>query len=391
MSLSFFIEPLDVLYLRANKLFGEPGSYGESLVPPWPSVAAGAIRSALLVRRGYNLSDFAEGRVTDDAELGSPAKPGTFALAEFQLARRLQNGTVERLFPMPADLSVVRTKVNGIKIRRINPEAPAGELQSSSSTMHLAVLPETTRGKPETGYWLPEPQWESYLRGESVDSGQLAYSRELWAIDERVGVGLDPATHRAADGQIFTVQAIAMHKMGTGASGPEAGDVGFVAAVTGVNQEQMPDEWMLRFGGDGRGARATRTEPPRAQPDYEAIAGGARARIILTSPGIFSAGWKPNGCSGDGEPPQFHLGGVRGRLVCAAVPRAEVISGFDLAAWRPKPAQRAAPAGSVYWLDELDASADALRKLAERGLWSDPVENEIRRVEGFNRFSFAAW
>ena len=33
---SVFIEPLDVLVLRGNKLFGDPGSYGESLVPPWP-------------------------------------------------------------------------------------------------------------------------------------------------------------------------------------------------------------------------------------------------------------------------------------------------------------------------------------------------------------------
>ena len=28
-----FIEPLDVLYLRGNKLFGAPGSYGEIVVP----------------------------------------------------------------------------------------------------------------------------------------------------------------------------------------------------------------------------------------------------------------------------------------------------------------------------------------------------------------------
>ncbi len=31
-----FIEPLDVLFLRGNKLFGDPGSHGESLIPPWP-------------------------------------------------------------------------------------------------------------------------------------------------------------------------------------------------------------------------------------------------------------------------------------------------------------------------------------------------------------------
>ncbi len=40
MSTSVFIEPLDVLLLRGNKLFGDPGSHGEALIPPWPSVAA---------------------------------------------------------------------------------------------------------------------------------------------------------------------------------------------------------------------------------------------------------------------------------------------------------------------------------------------------------------
>jgi CRISPR-associated protein Cmr3 len=52
---TLFIEPLDVLFLRGNKLFGDPGSFGESLVPPWPSVAAGAIRSALLAHKRVDL------------------------------------------------------------------------------------------------------------------------------------------------------------------------------------------------------------------------------------------------------------------------------------------------------------------------------------------------
>ncbi len=50
-----FIEPLDVLFLRGNKLFGDPGSYGESLVPPWPSIAAGALRSRLLAEQRHEL------------------------------------------------------------------------------------------------------------------------------------------------------------------------------------------------------------------------------------------------------------------------------------------------------------------------------------------------
>src|SRR5690606_38316669 len=102
-----FIEPLDVLFLRGNKLFGDPGSYGESLVPPWPSVAAGAIRSALLAKKGVDLEAFARGDI-QDPELGTPDRPGLFRVVGFQLARSLEDGFVETLHKVPADLLIRR-------------------------------------------------------------------------------------------------------------------------------------------------------------------------------------------------------------------------------------------------------------------------------------------
>ena len=73
------------------------------------------------------------------------------------------------------------------------------------------------------------------------------------------------------------------------------------------------------------------------------------------------------------------------------MPRAEVVSGWNLALGQPKPAERAVPSGSVYWIDQLDATPAQLRKLAEQGLWADANQNASRRAEGFNRFSFAAF
>ena len=92
--------------------------------------------------------------------------------------------------------------------------------------------------------------------------------------------------------------------------------------------------------------------------------------------------------SGEGR---FALAGVRGKLVCAAVPRAETISGWDLPTQQPKPARRVAPAGSVYWLDELDTTPEALGKLVGTGLWAEPGEDATRRAEGFNRIALAAY
>lgn len=399
-----FLEPMDVLFLRGNKLFGDPGSYGESLVPPWPSVAAGALRSRMLAEdridgQPIDLAAFARGEI-EHPTLGTPAMPGSFRVTAFQLARRLADGRVEALYQMPADL-VFSESANGVAtIRTLTPTPlpPAGEgLQSSAPLPRLPVLAESERSKPETGYWLTQAGWAKYLAGVPPQSNDLVKSSALWQIDPRVGVGLDSDTRRAADGRLFTVQAVAMvkrgHVVGTDqASGKQRladHDVGFLAAVSGT---MPPADGSVRLGGDGRAAAIQRTDPTLPVADYAVLAQARRCRLVLATPGLFPLGWLPTGFSqqADGSY-RFDLHGVKARLVCAAVPRAEVVSGWDLARREPKPAQRAAPTGSVYWLDNMEATPESLRKLAEHGLWSDACEDAVRRAEGFNRLWLAAW
>lgn len=376
---ALFLEPLDVLFLRGNKLFGDPGSHGESLVPPWPSVAAGALRSRLLADAGIDLAAFARGEI-EHTQLGTPDKPGAFAVTAFHLARRQADGSVEVLFQPPADLVITEDVHDKPEVKRLVPTRLPEEavLPSSAPLPLLPVLAETQRSKPASGYWLTEAGWKRYLHGEAPSPAELVKSGDLWSSDHRVGVGLEAPTRRAAEGRLFSVQAVAMR---TG--------VGFLAAVEGATP---PKEGTVRLGGDGRAAAVQAVEKALPEPDYEAIARSRRGRLVLTTPGIFAGGWLPTGVTRQADGTlRFDLHGVKARVVSAAVPRYEVVSGWDLAQWRPKPAQRAAPTGSVYWLDELDATPEALRKLAERGLWSDPCENESRRAEGFNRFTFAAY
>jgi CRISPR-associated protein Cmr3 len=119
-----------------------------------------------------------------------------------------------------------------------------------------------------------------------------------------------------------------------------------------------------------------------------AICKARRARLVLTTPALLPDGWQLPGVDGDHR---LELPGLSAHVVCAAVPRADVISGWDLALRQPKPAERFAPAGSVYWLADLDSTPDALGKLAAQGLWPDAADNPQRRAEGFNRFSIAVW
>lgn len=373
-----FVAPLDVLFLRGNKLFGDPGSHGESLVPPWPSAAAGALRSHLLAQDGTDLTAFAQGHIHHPS-LGKPSAPGSFALTAFTLARRLADGTLQTLHALPADL-VATEKDDGTKhIQSLRPQTPHSGLVSSSGFAQVPVLAETERRKAASGLWLSQAGWQRYLSGQLPNAAQdLVKTSELWAIDARVGIGLNADTRSADDGKLFTTQAVAF-KPG----------VGFVVSVRGA---ALPAQGMLRLGGDGRAASSQSVAHQPPQTDLQAIATQGQGRLVLTTPGLFAQGWLPNGFRQQSDGSHWlNLCGVRARLVCATVPRAETISGWDLANWQPKAALRAAPSGSVYWLDQIQATPEALGKLAENGLWSADCEDTQRRAEGFNRFAFAAY
>jgi CRISPR-associated protein Cmr3 len=370
---SVFVEPLDVLVSRGNKLFGDPGSYGESLVPPWPSVAAGAIRSAILARDGDPFA-FAKGE-WEHPVLGMPNQPGPFTVTAFHLARRLDQ-RVEPLFEPPADL-VIEPDGDALVVRRMRATAVAQALASSNPLPLLPVLPQERRAKPAGGWWLSSSGWRSYLRGEKVNARDLVKAQSLFGYDLRVGIGLSSSTGHVEEGKLFSVNAVALKP-----------DIGFLARIGGSD---LAANEFLRFGGDGRGASMQIVEVDWPQPDLGLIAEAGRARLVLTTPGLFERGWLPTGFSLVEGVFRFELHGVRATLAAAAVPRAEVISGFDIANSLPKPALRAAPCGSVYWLQDLDATPDALRKLAEIGLWPGELHNDARRAEGFNRVTLAAY
>lgn len=367
-----FIEPLDVLFLRGNKLFGDPGSYGECLIPPWPSVAAGAIRSRMLVDDAVDLAAFGRSQI-EHPTLGTPAKPGSFTLAGCYMARR-QDGKMQILLPPPADLVISKARSGALEVKRLSPQVIS--LQSSFPLAMLPLLAQgAERSKPESGYWLTQEGWEAYLQGQVPAVEQLVHSSNLWSFDVRVGIGMSAATRSVEEGKLFSAQAVAMQP-----------GVGFVAGVSGA---QTPKDGLLRLGGDGRAATIEQADINLPQPDYQAIASARRCRVVLTSPGLFPEGWKLPGTDADNR--VALSGGIKARLVSAAVPRAETLSGWDLAKSRPKPAQRVAPTGSVYWLDEMQATPEALGKLVENGLWGEQCEDPARRAEGFNRVSLAVW
>ncbi len=392
-----FIEPLDVLYLRGNKLFDGAGAHGAALMPPWPSLAAGALRSRMLADGGADMAAFAQGEpLAADPRLaealGTPDQPGSFRIAGFTLARRV-GGAIDLCFPLPADVVVTDKELDDASY--LEPTAVAGALRSSAAFAELPILRAAKPAKPIGGLWLNGAGWQAYLNGERLNAAHLLRSSDLWQTDPRLGIALEGGRGTVQTGMLYTAETVALRREGRdAATGKNYHDVGLFVGVDGADN-LVPQGGLLRFGGDGRGAAVVScsTRPP--EPDWPRIDREKRFRLVLATPGLFEHGWRLPGLAADNL---WHgPDGCVAKLVAASVNRADVISGWDLAKWShgksgPKTAFRAAPTGSVYWFEEFQGTVAALGKLVAEGFWAtSEYPDSSRRAEGFNNLFIAAW
>ncbi|MDS4057091.1 MAG: type III-B CRISPR module-associated Cmr3 family protein [Candidatus Contendobacter sp.] len=386
-----FIEPLDVLYLRGNKLFGDAGSYGEALMPPWPSLAAGALRSRMLADHGVDLVAFAQARdrlpgLSDALHtcLGTRQKPGDFRVSLFTLACR-EKGQIQPCFLLPADVVVTAKALDNATY--LQPTAPHPALSSSYPLPQAPLLQATDPAKPQSNVWLNAAGLGAYLKGERLGQEHLLRGGELWQFDHRLGIALNGAQRTVAKGMLYTAQTVALNRRDGHGHGR---DVGFLVGVDGASG-LLPEKGLLRFGGDGRGAALQAVSPKNLlpAPDWQSIKQERRFRLVLATPGLFAGGWRLPGLDADNR---WRGPDCTARLVAAAVHRADTVSGWDLAQWQPKPAQRIAPVGSVYWFDDFQGKAESLGKLAAEGFWAmGDYPDPSRRAEGFNNLLIAAW
>jgi len=366
-----FLTPLDVLYLRGNRLFGEAGDDALAVMPPWPSVAAGAIRSRMLTDAREELRAFAkDGTINNQklaAVLGTPQAPGTFRVCSFAVAQ-WNRGALELVVPMPADCYCFD---DGFV--QSEPATLPASVCGNSATLAVPVLRRSRVQKANHIYWLNQAGLAAYVRGEPLLQHEHTVEvKDLWKTDARLGIGMDPQSRKADDGKIYTSDAIAVKE-----------GVGFIVGIEGAD-DCLPLNGLLRFGGDGRAVDIATVSVDWPQPDWADITKNKRFKLLLTSPGIFPDGWKLPGMRDD----RWFIGDASARLVAASVARSEVVSGWDVAAHAPKPAENVVPRGSVYWLDDWQGDIALLKKLCAKGL---PCTEKKRSAEGFNHCMVVNW
>lgn len=372
------IDPVDVLALRGNRLFSD--GHGEVHMPPWPSVLAGAIRTRILADRGVSFSDLRAGTLADPAvaqALGTWNAPGAFRLAFLGL--HLDD---HAWLPWPADL-VAFGENDELEVRPLEPASPdeLGARVDCPAPL-VPVLRQGKREKPAAGLWLSAADMTQHLVAHPTTPLAPKRTSCFWKSDPRLGIALDTERRTAREGMLYTTDTIAFHK-----------NVGLLVGIDGAD-DLIPTDGLLRLGGDGHAARV---RPFPTPPIVGAAEIAERFRVVLATPGLFEEGWLPTGVVRDGGLLLLRHGGFAAQLMAAAVPRAEVVSGWDLVKQSPKPAVRVVPAGAVYWFEQVEGTgADRLAwatRVRDHGLWEDSptVERRRRQSEGFNNVWLGSW
>jgi CRISPR-associated protein Cmr3 len=359
---TWLLTPRDTLVIRDGRPIQEGAPPMRSLDLPWPSTLAGLVRT----RIGTN----AEGkfdRESDDVLRISVRGP---LLAELDS----QGAMTRYLVPAPRDCLWHRpTEENdehaGQLARfRLTPQpTPAGCVTDLGDRQLVGFDGQTPRSKPADDvplfwYWDDFQNW--LLKPQAPDTVEWLppnFGRRALPHERRTHVVIEPGSQTAKEGQIFDTDGL---RFSLRRDGREEH-----LAITLACDDPGLRGGAVLCGGERRLSYLRGVDKPwPACPDELSLGSERLARVILLTPALFNERYAPD-----------TLGGAP--VVACAVPRAEVISGWDLARGGAKPTRRMAPAGSVYWV-RLEPKQDA--RAWVRDMWMQCVsDKEQDRRDGF--------
>ena len=239
--------------------------------------------------------------------------------------------------------------------------------------------------------WISLAELSKYLNGNP--DVRTVPNSELFEIEERPGIEVDPELHSAVDGKLFFGSYLRLHENVRMCLFAEC-----MSMQTDVIEEFYSGrkEQSFTFGGQ-RGVVISRTEKfdPENIPLPFNCGLPTRSRYIkwvLLSPAAYSRGWLPSFLNDDGKVMLSRLSGeqpvrsdfstrkayreacqkasvpVKARLVSAVIPKNRSCSGWNQERGWPEDTLNLVPPGTVYYFEaETEEDGMALASLLTQG------------------------
>lgn len=378
------IEPHDTLVIRDGRPFSPINGLSQAFSLPFvpPSVVAGAVRQRL----GSDASGVFVADAAAQEQLKSHAVVGPFLVEK-------STATIRVYFPRPADALLLQGSNNWHYLTpRIDPGVVSNMPDSDMLPLYpgASVTPALRRNKArfEGAFWSHDTLL-SWLRQQPVQFNQLSQIEPM-PRDTRIHVKMDRNRGTAERGGLFATQGLAWQ---TG-SMSKIRQYALALLIPSQHDAQMQTQSVSSLGGEQRLAgwkkESANVIPVLLQgcPDdiINDVIQMRRCRIVITTPAYFAQGWMP----------QRLLQPVPGidvqpRIVAVGNDRAEFYSGWDMQKRSPKLSRKFAPAGSVYFVDFADASAEMIRRWVMYW-WMQPISDTEQDVrDGFGVALIGAW
>lgn len=314
------IEPRDTLVLGDGRSIGESVA-NRSIDVPWPSTLAGTLRTEA-------------GRDPQSWLFhANPNEARGWAVRGPLLVELDQSGTLAHfLFTVPKDGVFFEREGGGVDLRSLTPVPDRGLTDLPDDLQRVSFRGEGSPAKPAKGttrYWSWEMMRHWLQSPTDVPNWKDPRGLTTPLRDKRISVAIDSTRRTTIEGNLFEVEHVLYATQ----------DRRF--ALWGEVDRSLSDR-AVSLGGERRLSflRTSADYAPPAPPEevLQKIEETGKARLILATPAVFDQGYRPSAIPG-------------ATLIAAAVDRPQVISGWDWASRRPKPARRTAPAGSVYWVE----------------------------------------
>lgn len=383
----WIIEPRDPLIVRDGRPFGpDPGARAATLPFPFPSTVAGGLRGLAGRTPAQTFDVTLKNAVLTRVHVRGPL-----------LVELGDQGETYWFAPAPADASIHQTELYhekcGTLVRFIPAKLAGAYADTAESLLVQAGKPDIHKAHPLAPQFWRWEHFEQWLTGEQAQAKDIM-NQGVRALEHsaRMHVKITPETQTAEEGFLFQTRGLEF-------ATKDRRRLALAAAV-----EVKPNEPALftsfsggiaPLGGERRLMRweqcTTRTLPTAPAGLCKQIGTQHACRIILLTPAHFAAGFKPDIST--------LAPGLHPELMAAAVPRAQVVSGWDMlhendngTIGAPKPTRRLAPAGAVYFIRFADTDdAQAIEAWAAN-LWMTCISEDSRsKRDGFGLVALGLW
>ncbi|HHG83424.1 MAG TPA: type III-B CRISPR module-associated protein Cmr3 [Bacteroidetes bacterium] len=351
---------LDTLFFKDGKPFsmGEE-TWARGIFPPFPSVIYGMMRSLWFAG---NMGEFSKVRDKEDP-----------TWKDLTLTRYLPAVDGATAFPIPVDLYQEKQPEMEGKALRFVPD-PLDEAVIHDHPYQQILIPQKREGSQKAvkivelggNALLSKDEFKNYLAG--CQGPFSFFSLDKYCLEEpKIGIGRDPATRTAKDGQLYR---LAMRRLEG-----EAGKLSFQIQAEGL---EFPEKGLSRLGAEGKAisydqCSITEIECPLEEGDTTFL-------LYLATPAIFENG---------PVPAWFEKKGIT--VLGCANGRAAHIGGWDMKNRCPKPMYKAVPAGTLYFLEKKEGgiTEELIRQLHAGNIYNlAPEEDDMRKAymrQGFGQ------